>query len=190
MVANGCRYHEPDSSGCNYLVSTNLGCYCHDVATTSKRTTIPTQRATDRPGDASPFAIGLLLRRAHDRAATALLDALRPLGLELRHFAVLIALNAHGTMTQRELVDELGSEKSNMVRVVDDLERAGLVERRPVPADRRAHAIAMTAKGTDVFDAAHEPAHDIAAELFAHLDPGDAAQLMDLLTRFTYPTTT
>ena len=50
-------------------------------------------------------------------------------------------------MTQRELVDELGSEKSNMVRVVDDLEGAGLVERRPVPTDRRAHAVVMTAKG-------------------------------------------
>jgi DNA-binding MarR family transcriptional regulator len=110
--------------------------------------------------------------------------------LELRHFAVLIALNAHGSMTQRELVDELGSEKSNMVRVIDDLERAGLVERRPVPADRRAHAVAMTAKGADVFDAAHEPAHDIAAELVAHLAPSEAKQLLDLLSRFTYPPTT
>ncbi|MGW4979305.1 MarR family transcriptional regulator, partial [Streptomyces mirabilis] len=46
-------------------------------------------RATDRPGDASPFALALLLRRAHWRVAGVMAEALRPLGIELRHFAVL-----------------------------------------------------------------------------------------------------
>ena len=49
-------------------------------------------RATDRPGDPSPFALGLLLRRAHWRAAAVMAEALRPLGIELRHFAVLLVL--------------------------------------------------------------------------------------------------
>jgi DNA-binding MarR family transcriptional regulator len=146
-------------------------------------------RATDKPGDQSPFALGLLMRRAHDRAASALLGALRPLGLELRHFAVLIALNEHGTLSQRDLVAELGSEKTSMVRVIDDLEAAGLVVRRAVPGDRRVHAVEMTAKGLETFDAAHVPAREIAAGLVSHLRPGDAEQLTDLLTRFTYPPT-
>ncbi|MGW3445372.1 MarR family transcriptional regulator, partial [Streptomyces sp. NPDC001076] len=47
-------------------------------------------RATDRPGDASPFALGLLLRRAHWRVAGVMTETLRPLGIELRHFAVLL----------------------------------------------------------------------------------------------------
>jgi DNA-binding MarR family transcriptional regulator len=146
-------------------------------------------RATDKPGDRSPFALGLLMRRAHDRAASALLGALRPLGLELRHFAVLIALNEHGALSQRDLVAELGSEKTSMVRVIDDLEAAGLVVRRAVPGDRRVHAVEMTAKGLETFDAAHVPAREIAAGLVSHLRPGEAEQLMDLLARFTYPPT-
>ena len=84
-----------------------------------------TARATDTPGDASPFALGLLMRRAHDRAAAALVQALRPLGLELRHFAVLIMLNAHGPLSQSALVQLTGSDKASMVRVVDDLEARG-----------------------------------------------------------------
>jgi DNA-binding MarR family transcriptional regulator len=144
-------------------------------------------RATDHPGDASPFALGLLMRRAHDRAAGALVEALRPLGLELRHFAVLIALNKHGSLSQRDLVAELGSEKTSMVRVVDDLEGAGLVVRRPVPGDRRMHAVEMTEKGLETFDAAHGPARSISDGLVSHLRPGEAELLMDLLTRFTYP---
>ncbi len=73
-----------------------------------------------------------------------------------------------------------------MVRVVDDLERAGLVIRRPVPGDRRVHAVEMTPTGLETFDAAHVPAQEIADGLVAHLRPGEAEQLLDLLTRFTY----
>jgi DNA-binding MarR family transcriptional regulator len=147
----------------------------------------PIARASDLPGDASPFALGLLLRRAHDRAATALLEAIRPFGLELRHFAVLIALSARGPLSQSALVAATGSDKTSMVRVVDDLERAGLVTRRPVPGDRRVHAIEMTPRGLEVFDAVHQPARQIAGHLTEHLQPGEAEQLLDLLTRFTYP---
>jgi MarR family transcriptional regulator, lower aerobic nicotinate degradation pathway regulator len=45
-----------------------------------------------------------------------------------------------------------------MVRVIDDLEKAGLFERRPVPGDRRVHTVEMTPKGLETFDAAHLPA--------------------------------
>ena len=147
----------------------------------------PVARASDLPGDASPFAIGLLLRRAHDRAAAALVEAIRPFGLELRHFAVLIALNARGPLSQSSLVAATGSDKASMVRVVDDLERAGLVVRRAVPGDRRVHAVEMTPHGLEIFDAAHVPARRIAGELVSHLRPGEAEQLGDLLARFTYP---
>jgi DNA-binding MarR family transcriptional regulator len=145
------------------------------------------ERATDSPGDISPFALGLLMRRAHDRAASALVEALRPLGLELRHFAVLIALNANGVMNQSALVATVGSDKASMVRVVDDLEARGLVTRRPFPGDRRMHLVEMTPEGLAAFDAAHVSARPIADQLAAHLRPGEAAQLLDLLTRFTYP---
>jgi DNA-binding MarR family transcriptional regulator len=159
--------------------------------TTDSRPTVPAvsaaERATDTPGDVSPFALGLLMRRAHDRAATALVQALRPLGLELRHFAVLIALSTHGPMSQRDLVAATGSDKASMVRVVDDLEARELVVRRPHPGDRRIHTVEMTAGGLEVFDAAHVSARPIADQLVAHLRPGEAAQLLDLLTRFTYP---
>jgi len=144
-------------------------------------------RATDRPGDPSAFALGLVLRRAHDRAATALLGALRPLGLELRHFAALIALMTDGPMSQRALVTAMGSDKATIVRVVDDLERAGIVARLPVPGDRRVHNVTPTEHGVAVFDAAHVNAAAILDGLVGHLDPGEAAYLLDLLTRFTYP---
>jgi DNA-binding MarR family transcriptional regulator len=149
---------------------------------------ITQQRATDRPGDVSPFRLGLLLRRAHDRAASALAAAVRPQGIELRHFAVLIELANHSPRSQKDLAALVGSDKASIVRVIDDLEELGYAVRRPFPGDRRVRAIELTEAGLKAFDAAHSPARDIAADLHSHMQPGEEEQLMQLLTRYTYPT--
>ncbi|GAA4292624.1 MarR family winged helix-turn-helix transcriptional regulator [Mycobacterium paraffinicum] len=146
------------------------------------------RRATDRPGDPSPFALGLLLRRAHWRAAAVMSDALRPLGIELRHFAVLLVLVNRGPTQQRDLVDATGSDKAGIMRVVDDLERKGLAVRKAVPGDRRVRAVEITPEGLELFDAAHIAAEPLAERLVSMLGPGEAEQLKDLLTRFTAST--
>jgi MarR family transcriptional regulator, lower aerobic nicotinate degradation pathway regulator len=146
-----------------------------------------TARATDRAGDPSPFALGLLLRRAHRHAAAVMSEALRPLGIELRHFAVLIVLVNRGPTEQRDLVAATGSDKAGIMRVVDDLERKGLAVRKSVPGDRRVRAVEITPKGLDLFDAAHVAAEPLAERLVAVLKPGEVKQLTDLLTRFTSP---
>ncbi|MER5917488.1 MarR family transcriptional regulator [Streptomyces sp. NPDC001982] len=149
------------------------------------RTTAP--RATDRLGDESPFALGLLLRRAHWRAAAVMGEALRPLGIELRHFAVLIVLVNHGPTVQRDLATATGTDKAGIMRVVDDLERKGLAVRKNVPGDRRARAVEITPQGLELFDAAHVAAEPLAEILVAELAPGEPEKLADLLTRFAYP---
>lgn len=142
-----------------------------------------TARATGRAGDASPFALGLLLRRAHWRAAGVMSGALRPLGIEMRHFAVLIVLVDRGPARQQDLVEATGSDKAGIMRVVDDLERRGLAVRNAVPGDRRARAVEITAAGLDLFDAAHEAAEPLATRLVADLSTAESEQLVGLLTR-------
>lgn len=144
-------------------------------------------RATDRPGDTSPFALGLLLRQAHWRAGAVMSEALRPLGIELRHFAVLIVLVDRGPTVQRDLAVATGSDKAGIMRVVDDLERKGLAVRKAVPGDRRVRSVEITPQGVELFDAAHVAAAPLAERLVAQLAPGEREQFMDLLTRFAYP---
>ncbi|MEU7833413.1 MULTISPECIES: MarR family winged helix-turn-helix transcriptional regulator [unclassified Nonomuraea] len=144
-------------------------------------------RATDRPGDASPFALGLLLRQAHWRAATVMSEALRPLGIELRHFAVLIVLVDRGPTVQRDLAAATGTDKAGIMRVVDDLERKGLAVRKSVPGDRRVRAVEITPQGVELFDAAHVAAEPLAEHLVADLGSDGSEQLRELLTRFAYP---
>ncbi|MFD5625846.1 MarR family winged helix-turn-helix transcriptional regulator [Streptomyces sp. NPDC127072] len=143
-----------------------------------------TSRATDRPGDTSPFAVGLLLRRAHWHAAAVMTEALRPLGIELRHFAVLIVLADRGATMQRDLAVATGTDKAGVMRVVDDLERKGLAVRKAVPGDRRAKAVEITPEGIELFDAAHVAATPMAERLVARLGSDETEKLTDLLTRF------
>ncbi|MGW2959324.1 MarR family winged helix-turn-helix transcriptional regulator [Streptomyces sp. NPDC001220] len=147
-------------------------------------------RATDRPGDTSPFALALLLRRAHWRAAGVMTEALRPLGIELRHFAVLLVLVDRGPTVQRDLGAATGSDKAGIMRVVDDLERMGLAVRKAVPGDRRVRAVEITPRGVELFDAAHVAAEPLAEHLVTGLGPAEREQLTQLLTRFAHPTET
>ncbi|WP_407555248.1 MarR family transcriptional regulator [Streptomyces sp. Pv4-95] len=114
-------------------------------------------------------------------------EALKPLGIELRHFAVLIELVNQGPTMQRDLATATGSDKAGIMRVVDDLERKGLAARKAVPGDRRARAVEITPEGLELFDAAHVAAEPLTERLVAELKPGEPEQLADLLTRFAHP---
>ncbi|MGW3158462.1 MarR family winged helix-turn-helix transcriptional regulator [Streptomyces sp. NPDC001089] len=147
----------------------------------------PGSRATDGPGDRSAFALGLLLRRAHHRALAAVTGVLRPLGLEPRHFAALVALCDRGAMSQTALTEVTGSDRATMVRVVDDLERELLVTRATLPQDRRVRIVAATERGRRVFDQAHVDATPVLDCLVAHMSPDENDRLVNLLTRYVYP---
>jgi DNA-binding MarR family transcriptional regulator len=63
---------------------------------------------------------------------------------------------AASPMTMGELAAALGTEKPYVTIVVDELERQGLVERRPHPTDRRVKLVATTARGTAAARRANE----------------------------------
>ncbi|RPK32126.1 HTH-type transcriptional repressor NicR [Streptomyces sp. ADI93-02] len=114
---------------------------------------------------------------------TVMTEALRPLGIELRHFSVLIVLVDRGATVQRDLSAATGLDKAGIMRVVDDLEHRGLAARRPVPGDRRARAVEISPQGLDLFHAAHVAAEPLAEQLVADLETDEAEQLTDILTR-------
>jgi DNA-binding MarR family transcriptional regulator len=135
--------------------------------------------------ESSPdYAIGFLLRQAHQRASSAFAEALEPLGIAGRHFGVLHNLSRSGPLSQRELVDRVASDKTSMVRTVDDLERAGLAARRPTPGDRRVHSVEITDRGREALAEAEQTARQVTTRLMAHLDPAKRSQLVELLAEF------
>ena len=92
------------------------------------------------------FNLGVVLR-AYTRAANVVVEEI-PGGA--RGFQVLAAATHETVRGQGGLAEQLGVDRSVMVYLLDDLEAAGLVERRPDPADRRNRRIVATAKGRRV----------------------------------------
>jgi DNA-binding MarR family transcriptional regulator len=134
-------------------------------------------------------ALGMLLAAAHYNARRALQDGLRPLGIETRHFAVLTALAQHEAISQRQLGQRLGLDKSTMVRILDELERLGLASRLRTEHDRRAYTIQLTPRGRERAHEADKIAAALGNDLFGWLDPAEREQLVASLTKIAEKTT-
>ena len=71
-------------------------------------------------------------------------------GLTDVQFNILMILKEHGSagLSQQELSEHLIVTKSNVVGLIDRLERSGYVKRMSHPSDRRFNQIVLTPKGT------------------------------------------
>jgi MarR family transcriptional regulator for hemolysin len=81
----------------------------------------------------------------------------REANFELRDFRLsesitgpIWAISKFGAMRQKELAEHVGVEGNSLVRIIDELEKEGLVVRRSMPNDRRARMIELTAAGRRV----------------------------------------
>jgi DNA-binding MarR family transcriptional regulator len=91
------------------------------------------------------WALGVVFRRYAKAAAEALDDV--PGGP--RGYQVLATANAEGPRRQLDLAAQLGVDRTVMTYLLDDLEKAGLVQRQADPADRRARLIVPTEQGKE-----------------------------------------
>jgi len=73
--------------------------------------------------------------------------------LSVSQFNILNLLSAPSKgMSQTELSRALIMNRSNVTGLVDRLEKRGLVQRQPVPDDRRAYRVELTAAGQALID--------------------------------------
>lgn len=90
-------------------------------------------------------SLAYAIKRAQVRCDEALVAHLGT-GLSPARFAALCAVGSAPGMSQAALGALLGINGPSVVKVVDELERMGLVKRMPT-SDRRAYALELTAQG-------------------------------------------
>jgi len=64
----------------------------------------------------------------------------------------------------------MGIEGPTLVRLLDNLERGGLLERRPSPTDRRANTLHLTAKARPLLKTINRIADEVRAEMCDGID--------------------
>lgn len=103
-----------------------------------------------------PIAAWRAMLLAHSRALRAIERELEAAGMiPLTLYDVLLELNgAAGRLRMQELADRVVLSRTRVSRLVDDLERQGLVVREPDDADGRVTYAAITSDGKKVLRAA------------------------------------
>jgi DNA-binding MarR family transcriptional regulator len=94
-------------------------------------------------GDDLGLALSLVLRSYLEAASGVLCEV--PGGA--RGYQVLASAAHRAPPNQLALAQQLGIDRSVLTYLLDDLEKAKLIERRPDPADRRARRIVLTRTG-------------------------------------------
>jgi DNA-binding MarR family transcriptional regulator len=109
-------------------------------------------------------------------------EALEPFGIRPRHVAALIELRDRGELTQQSLCGQLHLDPTNLVAILNDLERRGYATRRRDPEDRRRHLVEVSKKGLAVIDKVSKAMDGVEDELLEGLDPSEREQVASLLT--------
>jgi DNA-binding MarR family transcriptional regulator len=100
-----------------------------------------------------------------------------------RGYQVLTTAMAGPPRTQLALAQQLGIDRTVMTYLLDDIERAGLVERRPDPADRRARQVQVTDKGQDLAGELRERLEKAEDHVLGSLGEHDRDKFRSLLRR-------
>ena len=123
-----------------------------------------------------------LLSQASHVLNTELTAALARIGISPRHYCVLKQGMA-GDYTQIRLAELCGLDKTTMVVTIDELERAGLAERRPSSTDRRVRIIAVTDAGARVARRSQEIVDRVHREALGVLPERDRTVLVRAMNR-------
>jgi DNA-binding MarR family transcriptional regulator len=134
--------------------------------------------------DQSP---GLLLWRVTNAWQAVMREALRPFDLTHVQFVLLASLTwlrVEGPVTQRHLADHARTDPMMTSQVLRALEAKGLVERSAHPTDARARALAVTAEGARLANAANAVVEAADGRFFGELE-GQQAAFAALLGRLS-----
>jgi DNA-binding MarR family transcriptional regulator len=126
-----------------------------------------------------------LISRAHARANGLLRDEFEAhaAGLRSYHYRLLAALEEWGPVSQADLGRSTGIDRSDVVAVLNELERRRLIKRAVDPANRRRNVVSITPSGVKQLVVLDGIVSEVQERLLAPLSAADRRQLSRLLHR-------
>ena len=110
---------------------------------------------------------------------------LKSIGLSINQWPTLFALWEKDGLTQTELTSRCNTAHYTTTRLLDSLEKIGVVERQPHPTSRRAHLVYLTEKGRNLEVEAVAKAQAVNAKFLSSLSKKDQEQIMSLILKMT-----
>ncbi|HXM57781.1 MAG TPA: MarR family transcriptional regulator [Candidatus Dormibacteraeota bacterium] len=129
------------------------------------------------PDEGSMVLLTRLARVVYRRATESVL------GMRLKEYTSLCYLRDHEPLTQQALAEAMHLDANNCVLLLNELEAAGLAERRRDPTDRRRHLVAINPAGRQALERAERALESVEDEVLGSLSASERATLRSLLSR-------
>jgi DNA-binding MarR family transcriptional regulator len=117
------------------------------------------------------------------REARRIINTLGDENLRLPHVSVLSCVAEFGPVSQKDISARLRIDASDLVTLLDHLERAGLVSRARDEHDRRRHAVTVTAEGRRTLRRRIALTEQLTDQLLAPLSADERADLNRLMLK-------
>ena len=143
--------------------------------------TTPVQKPGVKPPYELVCSTAYLLKRLGGKIKERSLEAFEAAGASPYHHTVLAVLAESPRETQATIADSLGYDRSWLVGLLDELEQAGLIERKRDPADRRRHLVSLKPEGTQKLDELRAISRGVEDEFLGGLDADERKELHELL---------
>jgi DNA-binding MarR family transcriptional regulator len=124
-----------------------------------------------------------LARRFHQICVTVVTEALAGEDLTPQQYAVLAYLYVQPDIDQNGLAARLGIDRATTSQLVDQLEQAGLVDRRVNGNDRRARLLRLTRRGTKLRERLYPIGRAAEGRILEPLTLSERQLVIDLLVR-------
>lgn len=122
-----------------------------------------------------------LLRRIVNLMSADLTAALKPHGVNLTRWRILVVLDAYGESTVGEIARLTALAQPGISRAVDEMVTEGLIHRAPLPGDSRVSALRLTDAGQLLYGKILPLAQSEEAALLHGLREADRQRLISLL---------
>lgn len=123
-----------------------------------------------------------LLHRAYQAAGDIFQAEVKVDGVTPRQLAALLAIAEHEGLSQADIVDRTGIDRSTVAATIRRLERKGLIQRRRTKEDARAYAVKLTDGGRRALRTARPLANGVDERVLNALEPVRREQFIsDLL---------
>lgn len=146
-------------------------------------TATPQQREPDAFPASFMDNLGFVVNKVGERINRQIEGVTAPHGLAVRQYGMLLLLQAEGPQAQIVLSQQVGLDRTSVMRTVDMLEARGLVRRDPDSSDRRKHSVALTDAGAELLANTLGEVRQAERAFAVALSDQEQAQLLALLKR-------
>jgi DNA-binding MarR family transcriptional regulator len=130
---------------------------------------------------------GHLIRRLNQISVALFADHMARAGLTLTpvQFAALSALDAHPGIDQATLAGLVAYDRATLGKVIDRLEKRGLVRRNTSPTDRRAKTLTLTSGGLTLLGTARPLVAELQPNILEGLSEAERRTFLTMLQKIT-----